>query len=175
MFSKILLGGIVGAIILFAWGMFSWMYLPWHMRTLNNFKDETAVSQAISANAPQSGIYVLPSMTTAEKGPQAGMPMVFASVDAKGMPASMTPQIIKGFIIQFIIAALLTWILLLSSRSYAQNLGMIILLALTAAVAGNLPYWNWFSFDMNYTLVMIADTLVGWFLAGLALARIARR
>lgn len=175
MFGKIILGGIIGAIILFAWGMFSWMYLPWHMRTLNNFKDEAAVTQVMTANVPQSGVYIMPSWATAQKGPQANMPMVFASVDTKGMPASMTAQIIKGFVIQFIVAALITWILLLGSRSYGGNLGVVILLGLLAAVAGNLPYWNWFGFDMNYTVVMMADTLVSWFLAGLVLAGIAKR
>jgi hypothetical protein len=175
MFGRIILGGIIGAIILFAWGMFSWMYLPWHMRTVNNFKDETAISQAITANAPNSGIYVLPSMATAQKGTAAGMPMVFASVELKGMASSMTPQMIKAFVMQFIIAALITWILLRSMGGYGPKLGVAILLGILAAIAGNGPYSNWFGFDGAYTGVMMADTVISWFLAGLVLAWIAVR
>jgi hypothetical protein len=39
----------------------------------------------------------------------------------------------------------------------------------------HVPYWNWWSFPEEYTLVAMADLAVGWFLAGLVIARVATR
>ena len=51
MIRALIKGGIFGGIILFVWGFISWVVLPWHTITLNKFKDEAAVEQALTANA----------------------------------------------------------------------------------------------------------------------------
>lgn len=169
MFKTCTIGGLAGGIILFIWSAVSWMVLPWHMMNFNSFKDETAVAQTITANAPQSGIYLMPIQPNA----QTQGPAIFASVHLEGM-ANMTHALIIQFIIQLVSAFLVTWLLTKTSGlGYMGRLGFIIIFALTVGIIANFPYWNWFNFSTNYTLVQIADTLVGWFLAGLVLAKIA--
>jgi len=55
-------------LVLFAWGVVSWMLLPWHLATLEKFKDEAKVAQALTANATKSGVYLLPNVHKHEPG-----------------------------------------------------------------------------------------------------------
>jgi hypothetical protein len=33
-----------------------------------------------------------------------------------------------------------------------------------------LPYWNWYRFPLDFTLAALAEQLIGWLLAGAAMA-----
>jgi len=68
MLKSISLGGLIGGLVLFAWGVVSWMLLPWHLATLEKFKDEAKVAQALTANATKSGVYLLPNVHKHEPG-----------------------------------------------------------------------------------------------------------
>ena len=58
--GKTLLAGVLGGMLVFAWGAVSWMVLPWHAQTLHPFQLEGAVQQSFDAHAPASGISLLP-------------------------------------------------------------------------------------------------------------------
>lgn len=47
-------------IVMFVWGIASWMVLPWHENAANRFADESEVAEVIRKNAPEAGIYWLP-------------------------------------------------------------------------------------------------------------------
>ena len=47
----------------------------------------------------------------------------------------------------------------------------VALAGLTIGFVSHFPYWNWFGFSTAYTLVIIVDSLIAWFLAGLVLAK----
>lgn len=169
--------GIIGGIILFIWGMISWMVFPWHMNVINGFTDSTAVAQAVTSNAPRSGIYVLPytqadseSATTTQV-----MPQLFLSVNLKGAETMMIKPMVIGLLTQIIAAILVAWMLSkVVGLSYFGRVGFVVVFALAAGIVTDIPYWNWFAFDANYTLIVIADMLIGWFLAGLAMAKFVK-
>jgi hypothetical protein len=84
MLKALSLGGLIGGLVLFAWGVVSWMLLPWHLATLEKFKDEAKVAQALTANATKSGVYLLPNVHKHEPG----MPEAKAKkAEAKGKKA----------------------------------------------------------------------------------------
>jgi hypothetical protein len=175
--SACIKGGIVAGIILFIWSALSWMVLPWHKATLNTFKNEKAVVEVMKTNATQSGIYFLPmqSMEGVEQEATA-QPLVFSSVKLEGMPGSMAKPMAFGLIGDIIAAMLVGWILLQTrGLGYIRRVGVVVTFALAASIVAHLPNWNWFAFDTNYTLVLVADTLIGWFLAGLVLAGICKK
>ena len=60
--EKIFKCGLIGAVVLFAWGWFSWMVLPWHNKQFKAFTNESSVKDAIINNAGEGGIYTIPSM-----------------------------------------------------------------------------------------------------------------
>lgn len=166
--------GVLGGIVLFIWSAISWMYLPWHAATLNKFKDEKAVSEIVIANASQSGIYLLPGVQMAgsqEKSPEMVM---FSSVHQAGMQTKMMQSAVS-LVTKIISAILVAWLLCNTSNlGYVRRVGFIMVFALAAGFVTHVPYWNWFYFNSQFTLVQMADLLVGWFLAGLAMAGICK-
>jgi hypothetical protein len=171
MLKRVIIGGILGGIVLFLWGYFSWMALPWHKTTFQNFKDEAAVTQVMQKNTYASGIYLTPSKM---QQPSA-TPIIFASVYQPGM-TSMTHALVISFVTQLVAALLVSWLLIQTiGLGYVGRVAFVVIFALAAAIVTEIPYWNWFRFDTTYTLVTVADLLIGWFFAGLIIAGIARR
>ncbi len=186
MTKNLALGAILGGLVAFLWGAVSWMALPWHESTLRVFKDENAVARALVDNASGSGVYILPS-----GGHQPGMtkeqkkeaetaawekmkkgPFVFAVVERGGV-ASLARPMILGLVIQIVGAFLFTWLLQRTSGlSYVGRVGFIVIAALAGAVISELPNWNWWGFSTGYTIVILADVVIGWLLAGLVIARL---
>lgn len=169
--------GILGGIILFIWGFISWNLIPWHASTFNQFQSDVAVSQAIQANAPASGMYLLPVISNANGEPAAmqNQPMVFASIQLEGMPTSMTMQMMIALLAQIIAATCVAWLLSKTNKlTYVGRVSFVVVVALVATLIRDVPAWNWFAFNAHYTLVMVADVLMAWLLAGLVLARTAK-
>ena len=80
-----------------------------------------------------------------------------------------------GLGIQILGAGLVTGLLLLVKKpktSFTEKLGFVILFALAAGVICHLPFWNWWGFNVRFTLLSLADLLIGWFLAGLVIAKV---
>lgn len=162
---------------MFIWSAISWMVLPWHMTTLNSFSDETAITQAIVSNTSGSGIYILPlkQMETQPGATTQQMPQVFASVNLQGMSPSMAKPMLIGLTTQIIAAILVAWMLTKTAgQTYFGRVGFILIFALTAGIIANVPYWNWWGFNVHYTLINLADLLIGWFFAGLVMAKLVK-
>src|SRR2546423_10355233 len=121
--KQMILGSVLGGIVLFVWGAIAWMFIPWPGQPLRGFKNEDAVTQAIIANAPQSGNYLLPNADqkglTAEQQQKAMEkmakgPIVFASVRLEPFN-SMAKPLVSQFLTQLLVALLGTVLLLQTS------------------------------------------------------------
>jgi hypothetical protein len=181
MTKKLVLGAVLGGLTLFVWGAISHMLLPTSEWVLHGFANEEAVKQAIVTNTPQSGVYFLPYVDTAEMSEEqqeARMeeamrgPVIFASVRL-GPSASFGTLLVIQLLIEML-GALIATALLLQAKplAYGGRVGFVAGIAAVVAVAGNLPEWNWYNFSTPYTLAEMFDLLVGWTLAGLVLAKI---
>lgn len=182
------LGGIFGGLVLFVWGMISYMVLPWHTAVLNKFTDEAAVAQALTANAPLSGMYILPNPHKHEPGmteeqrqaaEDDGMrrmmsgPFTFASVALHGA-REMGRAMLLTVLGNILSVELVMWLLLqTASLTYWGSVGFVVLLALATTMITYFPYWVWWSFSAGFTFVEFADHLIGWFLVGLVIAKVA--
>jgi len=204
MLKSLSLGGLIGGLVLFAWGVVSWMLLPWHLATLEKFKDEDKVAQALTANATKSGVYLLPNVHKHEPGmPEAkakkaeakgkkaeakrkkaeaeGMkrmiqgPFMFAAVSLQGTSGSGAALPIQ--LVTSIVSALLaTWLLTNSTLpGYWPRVGFLVVLALTAGVICHVPDWNWWGFSARYPAVAFAGLLTGWTRDGLVIAKVTSR
>ncbi len=167
-----LLLSIAAGLVLFVWGFISWVVLPWHNLVANKFTDEVAVSHVLKANSPQKGIYYLP-FSEKDHGPnQVG---AFVNVLPEGTEMSMGKQMATGTITQIIGAFLvLTLLSQASGLTYWGKVGFVSLVGLTIGFVSHAPYWNWFGFSSPYVVVTILDILIGWVLAGLAVAKFAQ-
>lgn len=181
--NTIIKGAIVGGIIVFIWGFFSWMVLPWHNSTMSSFKNESAVAKVIKENATGDGMYMMPycspNQTTDEK--EAAMqrmqtgPFMFASIKPMGSGMMSAGHFVKSLIIQVISAGIITWLVTRTrGLNYTQRVGYIAMIAFFAGFVVNMPAWNWMGFSTRYVVVGILDLVIGWTIAGFAIAKIAK-
>lgn len=183
MAKKLLLGAIIGGVILFLWGAVSHMLLPLATAGLEQFTNEEAIKQTVVANAPRSGVYFLPYMqqeglteeqqnAAFEKAMQG--PVLFVAVRL-GRAASFGSLLGTQFLIDVLTALLLTALLLnLRPIGYAKRVLFVVVVGLVVGIAALLPDWNWYNFSATYTAGEFVGLVIGFALAGLALARIAK-
>ena len=139
--------GILAGLVLFFWGAFSWMVLPWHAATLHSFVDSKAVERGLVANVAQSGIYVAPLEVEAGQG-KVQQALIFASVHLEGMPSSMVPAMLISLLTQMFAALLVAYMLSKTSKlNYYKRVQFVLFFALAASAIAYIPYCNWFAFD----------------------------
>ena len=189
MARQIALGSVFGSIVLFVWSALAWMFIPWPGEPLRSFTNEDAVVQAIKANTPRSGNYLLPIEPKRAPGmtneqykalEQAAMermsqgPMIFASVRLEPM-GSMGKYLLIGFLTQFVLALLVT-LLLLQTRglSYAGRVVFVTAIGVIIFVGGHLDEWNWWSFSNAYIAMQFGAIVIGWLLASFVIAAFVR-
>ena len=181
MIRKVMIGGALGALILFIWSIFSWNVLSWHSIFINQFKDEAMVSRVIRDNVQEDGVYIFPSFqkeiegshpTAHEEKVPDETPFICAVISLKGVNFFSPLPYLLSFLIHFTGAALMSYILLQLSDHYGRRLLSVTIVGLIIGVVVYLPGWNWFGkgHDHRFTLIMMADYFISWFLMGLALA-----
>jgi hypothetical protein len=188
MTKSLLLGAILGGIVAFLWSFVSWSMLPWHESGIASFQDEDAFGRAVLEHTTGSGLYGYPGnpptvgMTKEQKKAAETAtfekmkkgPMVFAAIRRDGYN-SYVQGICIQLGIQILAAFLLTWLVLKTGAStYWGRVIFLTVAGLAAAVISDLPNWNWWGFSGSYTAVMVIDTALTWFIAGLVIARVTR-
>lgn len=165
--KRLLLGGLAG-LVLFVWGFVSHTMLPFHDRVFNGFADEAAVTEVLAEQGAERGIYHLPYAAD-EITPD--RLRAFVNLLPPGTGPAMGRQIAVGLLIQVLAATLVIGVVAAMGRAgYARRVGSFALLGLIIGFVSQAYYWNWFSFPTSYAIVMVFDNLIGWTLAGLAVA-----
>ena len=157
--------GIFGGVVVFFWQIISWMALPWHAWTYKKFISQSAVVNCLRENAPSSGIYV------AEKGS-----LVFTSIDLNSSGGMSVFNFIFSLVFQIIAGFIIAWLLSQSKiNNYMKRVGFVTGIGAVVAVLAYLPPWNWYHFSTAYTFVNFFDMIISWFLAGLVMAKYAKK
>lgn len=168
----ILQGGLLGGLILFVWSAISWMALPFHASSMHSFQNETLVQSAVMASLDQNhgGVYMLPK----DHKKSAGNPSMLAVIRPQGCGPVGVSMLI-GFLMQCLGAALATGLLLKTGgMNYWGRVGFILMFAMAVGVVAVLPGWNWWGFSAAFIAVEFMDLFIGWFLAGLVIAKITK-
>ena len=166
MLARIIQGAFIGAVIVFLWSTSAWDILGIYDKTLNKFEDATAVSTVILENAPRDGDYYIRSEDLGEF-------QMFATIKLKA-DVKMYERYLFSFLTQFVASGLITYILLRSKGSYGEKVFQSVILALISWVLVSLPRWNWMGASLEPLVTWLFILVVGWFLAGLVLAKITK-
>jgi hypothetical protein len=178
---------VIGGLIVFLWGVISWMVLPWHEKCFKKFADESDVAEAISDNAKEAGVYVLPNTfayrsDTSQKEMHKGMqmmekgPFMFAVVHPKGMGKMSAKPFILSYIIAFLGAYIaISLFMHAKGLNFNQKVGFFALFGLGVAVLAELPLWNWWGVPFGYALVHMLDHVIAWSLAGLVIVKVLKK
>jgi len=190
MAKKVLLGGIVGAVIVFL------LSAVFHMATklgemgIQNLPGEGAIETAMRTSIHESGFYFFPGMTGGpgqSERPTPAQQKEFLDKYKQGPtgiliyhPGGEELNFGKRLVVQFMIglvaAFLAAWILAMtaSATTFSGRVLIITLMALFAGVYMSLPYWNWYGFPTNYTVAYIFTVVVSWLIAGFGMAAVMK-
>lgn len=181
--KQLVLGSVLGAIVLFIWSMIAWEMIPWPGTPLRAFANEDAVTQAIVANAPASGNYLLPNPDmkglTADQQQKAmdkmaQGPIVFAAVRREPFTSMAKPLVIQ-FLTQLVVALIACFLLLQTSGlAFKCRVLFLTLIGLLIFVGGHVDEWNWWSFSNAYMLMQFGALVIGWFLASLVMSSVVK-
>jgi len=182
--GKAIFGGIIGGVIAFVWSFVSWMVLPWHDSAIQEFRNQEFVSWVLKENTKKDGVYVAPHMKSQDEfafkemaQTQAGenQPFVYVQIKRRGIDFTSAKHYIIAFLTQFIGATLISALLLQAKElRYGGRLLFVTLIGLLIGILSQVPNWNWMGGGTVFSLVMIADYVVTWFLAGLLLAAVIK-
>jgi hypothetical protein len=190
--KHIIVGGIVGGIILFLWGWMSWTVLPLHNSSVRAIENEDRVAEVLSTSIGAHGVYVLPhvpdqnadmsaeelqiAMDDWTKKYQQG-PLAMIVYDPRGADPMMPSVMVNGFVINVLAAMMVVWLLSRSTAMTASLVGRISycgVIGVLISFSSHLMMWNWMNFPLDYTTAMVADTVIGWLLAGAGIGAIVK-
>jgi hypothetical protein len=177
-------GAIVGGLIAFLWSIFSWTAIGWPSWVFKSFSNEEKVAAVIRQNVNESGVYLLPNpyVDSCEKGSiqkkslYKNGPVVFATVQAHGIK-NMKRSLLLSIITEVVSAGFITWALLKTKpmRYWQRAFFVFILGGVLVTLVNLLPGFYWKGYPLSYTLISAFDLMIGWALAGLALAKITAK
>jgi len=190
--KKVLIGGFLGAVIMYVWSFIAWGVIPLHDSTMRNVANEDSLIVVMRSTMNAKTIYVFPgkpqptpemtaeqkeaTMKAWEQKYQRG-PTGMIIYDPYGSSPMMPSQLAVGFIICFISAALAGWLLARSTAITSGYLARVMycgVLGIFVSVVAHLTYWNWMGFPLDYTIAIMVDVIIGWILAGLGIAAVVK-
>jgi hypothetical protein len=179
MTMRILVAGILGGIAMFVWTSIAHVALPLGQIGFSTMANEGPTLSAISAaTGSKRGLYLFPSVDMNAKNAEA-----FEAAKLKTEPSGilvyqppgapgMTPKTLIHEFLTELVEALIAAALLAQTAigAYLGRVGFVTLTGIVAALATNVSYWNWYGFPMSYTLANMGIEIVGFLVAGLAIA-----
>jgi hypothetical protein len=172
----------VGGIIVFVWSAVSHIVTPLGSMGITPLPDSAL--PGVGAAVPASGMYFFPGMDMSHRptgeqlnafhdkiknGPS-GLLIV-----RKSNGATMNGQTLGGQFAATVAAGLVAAILVsFMIGSWLKRAFAVALFAAFAIVSLLFSYWIWYGFPATYVEGEAITQIVGWFLAGLAMAKIVR-
>jgi len=181
---RIIVAGIAGGIAMFIWTSIAHVALPLGAVGFSRIPNEKPVLIAMQQSiGSRSGLYFFPwtDMKSSDAMAQVEAKMkvnpsgllVYHPPGANGMTIQMLViEFAKEVVVSIIAAFLLAQTILVS---YATRAAFVGLIGLAAGLTTNVSYWNWYGFPGNYTAAYAAIDIVGYIVAGLAIAAIVKR
>ncbi len=180
---RLLVAAIVGGIVMFVWQAVAHMALPIGEMGMKTASGQDAAIATLRASATEGGgVYMLPGMSpeqwaderakTAFQEQYKSSPYAFVVYRPEGNPAlaDMLPNLAKQFVSDVIAAFLVAWVLALGAFGFGKRVLLAGALGLFAWLAISVPYWNWYLFPANFTVGALVEQVIGWLLAGIAIA-----
>lgn len=183
--KQIIIAGVVGGIILFIWGFFANVILPLHRSSLYNIPNEGAVIELMRSTMSTPGVYIFPGMPKDKQ--QSSMdaytqqyqqgPIGLIVYRPSGADPTMGSQMIPGMIIFIISSLFAAWFLSRSTAVASSYFTRVIYCGMLGVFVSFFVYissWNWFFYPLDYTTANVADSIIGWLLAGLGIGAIVK-
>jgi len=177
--TRVLLGGLVGGIIVFFWGAIAHMALPLGMMGMSSIPDEEPVLAAMK-QIREPGLYMFPGFSPSMSAQEREARFAKAKAGPSGIlvitpsgAEAMTPRQLLTELASNMLAALVgAFLLSRITGSYPSRVVCTGLMGVFSWLSIVVSYWNWYGFPTAFALGEGITEVVGWLLAGLALAAI---
>lgn len=167
---RILILGLVGGLAMFLWSG-ALHNSPVAQIGVQALPGEGAVvTNLASAIGDRSGLFLFP-MDMAAKSSSATGPGGFLVFNAHS-PLAMKPSNLIAEVLTEIAASLVAaWLLAQTAiAGFGKRVLFVTGIGAATAIIGDVPYWNWYGFPLDYTLAYGFIQLGGFAAAGLAMA-----
>ncbi len=185
--KKVLLGGIVGGVVLFVWGAISHMVLPLGEVGIKEMPNEQPVISAMQENLHEPGFYLFPGPGGGERTPEKqeawaekwrqgpiGILIYHPTGQELLSPTQLFTELFANILAALVVAFLLAQAVA-GLSGFGTRVLFVALLGFLPGLDVDVGYWNWYGFPGSYTMAVFADHVIGWCLAGVALAAIVKR
>lgn len=171
--KKPLIGAIVGGIIIFLWQFISWAALNLHHASQEYTAKQDSILSYLNSQFTEDGSYLLPnyppgqSREEMEKQMESNKGKPWAQIQYhKAMNIDMGMNILRGFLADIIMVALLCWILMkLSAPNFSRIFTVCLLTGIIVFI--NSPYTIHIWYPKADIWMHFADAIVGWGLCGI--------
>jgi hypothetical protein len=180
----VLAGGLIAGIVVFIWEAVAHMALPLGEMGIRQIPNEEGLLKVMKAGISDSGLYFFPgidrSKTVTDSEQKAWQSKVEAGptgilvIQPNGAEA-MSPRQLSMEFGADVIAGLLAALVLTQVRSnYVGRVLVVLLMGAFGVVNVSASYMIWYGFPAEFTAAEAISQVVGWLLAGLALAAIVK-
>jgi hypothetical protein len=182
--KKIVIAAVVGGLIVFVWSAIAHMATPLGTAGMSVLPpaEEAKVIDAMKGSVPASGLYFFPGMDmrsspTPEQQQEwqskiAAGPYGLLIYNARGGSPMSAAQLMTELLSNIVAAGIAAFLVGMIAGTPMQRATAVTLFALFASISLSVSYWNWYGFPTAFVAGELVTELVGWFLAGLAIARI---
>ena len=179
---RIVIAGILGGIVMFIWGAVAHMATPLGQAGLAQPVNEDVALAAVKVAFPAGNhAFLLPSPDPAHMSDPAAMKAMaekssrepFAFVVVRSEPRDMTAmghQLVVQWIGDTLCALFLAFVMAAAAMSFCRRVIIAGLMGLFGVLANVVPFGNWYSFPTALVGGTFAYQLVGWLVAGAAMA-----
>ncbi len=184
--KKIALAGLLGGVVLYVWSFLAWFVLPLHATSMRGVNNEDTLRAMLRSSLTEKGVYAIPypagggsdkaAMEAYQQKVREG-PNGMIVYDPNGTDPMMTAQMVIGFFIDVLAAAIAAWFLSRSTAAAGSYFARIVycgMLGVFVSVFSHLVMWNWMGFPGLFTRDLIVDTIISWILAGVAIAAVIK-
>ena len=189
MTARIFLAGILAGIAMFIWNFVGHDLLPLGEYGISTVPNEDALGEALKTNLPAPGFYMFPwakagaTATRQERGDAMNKAMEKAKNGPSGLLLyhnQRTFSFGKLLGTEFtteLIETILVVLLLAQTRivTFIGRVGFVLVAGIVAAMATNVPYWNWYGYPTDYTIGYMTIQIVGFLCAGIVAALVMGR
>ena len=179
---RVFVAGLIGSIVFFMWGAAAHMFLGLGDRGMHVGTPWQGTLAALKQDAPEPGIYFLPSTTMDKMGDPAAQAALQAEAGGKGYAwivyhpdgnpgaVDMGPNLGKQYATDLLSSLICAFVLSLVVGGLGKRVLVATAMGVFAWLVVSVTYWNWYLFPLDYTLGLLGKFLIGWALAGAAIA-----
>jgi hypothetical protein len=179
---RVWLAGVLGGAAMFVWASIAHMATPLGTTGITQMGNDQPLLTVLQQAGSASALFMYPNLGT---GPDAmadygrklatspsGLLLYHPAGQGRVFSARL---LVIEFLTEVIEATLAAWLLAQARlERYTLRVIFVAVIGVIAAIATNVPYWNWYGFPGSYTAASMFVQIVGFIVVGLVAARVIR-